>query len=483
MASEVVHSVLSHFTKNLTRDKFNDYFTFDNLADICSRWLIALSLWAALWGLFPRDASPPNGYIFNVLLVLFAAHLFGRFMSVFNLPPLLGMLMAGFCLVNRTELGFAPLRANQKLNKTLRHIALVIVLLRAGLEIDNEKLRKLTGICLKLSFIPTIVETATIAVMLFITLDLSLEWGFLTGFMLSAVSPAVIIPPLLNLRKDGIGMDKGIPSLLIASASIDDILAIAGFGLCVKLIFEGQKNLIYVLFKVFAEPLIGVMTGILIGLTLWFVPSADSSEPQKLFLLTFGGLAADFIFNAFHMRAAGPEACFLAALVASLKWRYDRSFERIEKDLNDFWLMFEPLLFGLIGAEVKIEIMKQNYVYLLFLSLCVGLTMRFMATLLVTFGTNFTMKEKIFIGFAWTPKATFQAAVAPLVLELALNASDDIKMRHAQKVLIMAFLSIILTAPLGAVAISILGPKVLNIPTKEEVTRRRAKKMRRKQRL
>ena len=462
--------ILSHFLVHFTEAKIRQFFSSESLGNIGAQVLLVFVFWGSLWALFEEDALPPNGYIFNLLLIVVMAHICGKTMQLLNLPPLLGMIVIGFVINNRDQLGAQTLHLDENLTRILRHMSLVIVLIRAGLELDTKKLAKLSAVCLRLAFMPCIVETVSVALTAYYLLDFPMQWGFLLGFLLSAVSPAVIVPPILSFKRNGIGMDKGIPTLLIVSASIDDILSLIGFGVCLKLIFYEHWSLPYILFKVPVEPLIGVMTGILIGLILWYIPSADSSEPQKLFLLVFAGMAAQFVFTASEMRAAGPEACFVAAFVASFQWRYDKSFHRIENDLKDLWVVFQAVLFGLIGTEVRIADMRDDNIILGFVCLCIGVIMRFLSTVFVIFGEKFTLKEKVFIGFSWLPKATLQVAVSPIVLEMAKNSEDPIKMTRARLVIDIAFLAVLLTAPLGAIAISILGPKILNRTSTEEST-------------
>ena len=395
---------------NFNRKNYDKFFSFDKIVDNLSKVLITVMFYAFVWGIFGEEAEPPNGYIFNAFLIYIFAHIFGEILQLFNLPALIAMLLIGFLFGNREMIGIKEINLNTELMSTLRYIGLVIIILRAGLELDPKTIVKMTAVCLRLSFIPSIVETLTVALFCNLFLDFPLKWGFLLGFLLSAVSPAVIVPPLLKLQFQGLGIDKGIVSLLLASASIDDILSITGFGVCFKMIFE-TESLTYILFKVPVEPLIGVMTGILMGLILWYIPAIDAPQLDYLFVLFFGGLSAQLVLKSLHMRAAGLEACFVGAFVASIDWRKNEINDHIEEELKILWSVFQPILFASIGSDVKIsELTTTNFNYL-FLIVCIGLMIRFIATLIIICCTG-SLK---LVKDCYQSINSFECQVAPVV--------------------------------------------------------------------
>jgi NhaP-type Na+/H+ or K+/H+ antiporter len=156
--------------------------------------------------------------------------------------------------------------------------------------------------------------------------------------------------------------------------------------------------------------------------------------------------------------------------VAALKWRSTQFEEQIQNNLKVFWLIFQPFLFALIGAEVKVSDMTGNAIGLALLSLLIGLTIRMITSALVVFGADLNLKEKLFISLAWLPKATVQAAIGPIALDFAREKEDLRDKELATLVLTIAVLSILITAPLGAIAISTTGPKLLNKSKNSEVT-------------
>ncbi len=147
--------------------------------------------------------------------------------------------------------------------------------------------------------------------------------------------------------------------------------------------------------------------------------------------------------------------------MAALKWRSTKFEEQIQNNLKVFWLIFQPFLFALIGAEVKVSDITGNAIGLALLSLLIGLTIRMITSALVVFGADLNLKEKLFISLAWLPKATVQAAIGPIALDFVQE--ENLKDKElATLVLTIAVLSILITAPLGAIAIAITGPKLLN---------------------
>lgn len=339
----------------------------------------------------------------------------------------------------------------------------MIILLRAGLGLDPKAILKLSAVCIRLSFCPCIVETVVVAVVSHFLLDFPIVWGLLMGFVLAAVSPAVVVPGLISLQEMGYGVDKGIPTLVIAASSVDDVLAITGFGLCLGIVFDSNSSIVWNIFKGPVEALAGVGFGILIGLILWFVPQKEDSNPLRLSLLLLSGVFALFGSISLNMGGAGPLACLVASFVAALKWRKTPQIdETLQNYLRIFWLIFQPFLFALIGTEVKLSDMKGDAIGLAFIALAIGLIMRTITAIGVVFGAELTLKEKLFIGLAWLPKATVQAAVGPIALDMARVKDDPHSIELANLVLTIAVLSIMITAPIGAIVISLFGPKLLN---------------------
>lgn len=199
-------------------------------------------IWCITWSL-SGPAVLPGGNLFGLLIVFYCAIIGGKLLqliripSVPPLPPLLGMLLAGFIIRNVPFIS-KHVQVHNTWSSTLRNIALTIILIRAGLGLDAKALKHLKGVCLRLSMGPCIMEACSAAVFSHFIMKLPWEWGFLLGFVLGAVSPAIVVPSMLLLQENGYGVEKGIPTLLVAASSLDDILAITGFNTCLSIVFS-----------------------------------------------------------------------------------------------------------------------------------------------------------------------------------------------------------------------------------------------------
>ncbi|XP_035227217.1 sodium/hydrogen exchanger 9B2-like [Stegodyphus dumicola] len=320
------------------------------------------------------------------------------------------MLIVGFLFRNVTFIPYYK-DISIKWASVLRGSALVVILLKAGLGLDAVKLRKLKLVVFQLSFAPCLVETAITGISSHYLLQLPWPWAIMLGFIISAVSPAVVVPSLLTLQEKKLGTNKGIPTLVIAAASMDDIIAITGFTVMLS-ISVSKDEWIWSFVKGPLEPVVGLLYGILVGVSFWYVPNSESSKQVQTYyqflMLCFGGLSAMFLSKAFEFAGAGPLACLTLAFVASIGWKKDpEQFNTLERSTGVLWKLIQPFLFSLIGAEVTISNLQSNLGYGI-LALCIGLLFRIATAALVTFGADLNIKEKFFVAFAWLPKATVQ---------------------------------------------------------------------------
>ncbi|GFS30334.1 hypothetical protein NPIL_741 [Nephila pilipes] len=436
-----------------------------------SQLLVLFFLCASLYGILGSDVLL-RSEIFALLLLSVIAHIAGKVVSLIKLPPLIGMLIIGFLFRN---LPFIPFYKNISIRwaTTLRASAFVIILLKAGLGLDAEKLKSLKLIVFQLAFSPCIVEAMVISITSHFLLNLPWTWAIMLGFVISAVSPAVVVPGLLNLQDRSIGIKKGIPTLVIAAASVDDILAITGFTIMFSVSLSAGSNLWITLLKGILEPVGGLTYGILFGVTFWILPGSQSFSSTSLFyhviLLCLGGFAGMFLSKRLEIAGAGPMACLVMAFVASLHWKKDiQHLESIEKTIGVVWIILQPFLFSLIGAEVSVQNLQSNLGNTI-LVLLIALAFRIVTAMFASFGGDFNLKENIFIAVAWLPKATVQAAVGPQALDYVLTNNMGKEMEDlAQKILTGAVLSIIMTAPIGAALIAILGPLLLSHDNKTD---------------
>ena len=241
------------------------------------------------------------------------------------------------------------------LSSVLRKMALVVILIRAGLGLDPAALRKLPLVILNLSLSPCVAEAGVVALLAAFCLDIPWLWAAMMGFLLSAVSPAVVVPCLLTLQEKGFGVDQGIPTLVIASASCNDVIAIAAFTILLGISFNPSTHVAWTALQAPIEVLLGVGWGIFWGLLCaWFPPKSNrgpSSTFYRIILLIGGSLIALFGSSLVHFPGAGALAVLVMGFVAGREWRKGSGAGCIPDIMAGLWVVFQPLLFDSLGQR------------------------------------------------------------------------------------------------------------------------------------
>jgi len=361
------------------------------------------------------------------------------------------------------------------ISRTLRSICLTVILLMAGLELDPMQLLKLSGVVVRATFIPCLTEAVAIAVLSKFLLGFPWTVGFMLGFILAAVSPAVIIPCLMSLSGRGYGVAKGVPTLVIAACAADDVVAISGFGIFLGVTFSVGAPLWKLILHGPIEVVIGVSFGVFWGLLAQWIPSKDHRHVAffRWLILFGGGLIALFGAHIIHYDGAGGLATIIMAFVAGMQWRREGwgDHNPVTKTFQRMWIILQPVIFALIGTEIQIDKINPETLGYSILVLMIALVIRMIGTFIAVLGGGLNTKEKIFMAFAWLPKATVQAALGPIFLDNVLRFDDSKFEQLGDKetwvdmgndILTLAVLSILITAPLGAVAILGLGPRLLD---------------------
>nr|WP_132250862.1 cation:proton antiporter [Natranaerovirga pectinivora] len=365
-----------------------------------------------------------------------------------KLPGLLGMLLLGIFL--------GPYGLNWLSDEMLmvsadfRKIALIIILLRAGLGIKRDDLNKVGAQALKLSFIPCLVEGFTIAFLAVYFLDFSFIEGGILGFIIAAVSPAVIVPSMLKFIDEGVGEKKGIPTLILAAASVDDIFAITLFSTFFGL-YGGQNfNIGLLILGVPVSIILGILFGLIVGSFFIFLFNKYRIRDTKKVLLILGfailltTLETIIKNSQFAFEIAGLLGVMTIGFI--LLEKKPVVAKRLSQKFNKIWVFAEILLFVLVGAQVNISVAWDAGLIGLGL-LLLGLVARSIGVMVSTIGSKYDFKEKLFLIIAFMPKATVQAAIGALPMEAGIPSGEII--------LAIAVLSIIVTAPLGAIGINV----------------------------
>ncbi|XP_063116644.1 sodium/hydrogen exchanger 9B1 isoform X8 [Cavia porcellus] len=285
-------TVLLNSEETIPQTKQRIYFSCPPqglLNKVMTNGIILFMSWCLLL-VFLGNEVLPNGSLFGLVIIFYSACVGGILLQLIRippvppLPPLLGMLLAGFIIRNIPSIA-KHVKVPTWWSSTLRSTALTVILIRAGLGLDPKVLQQMKTVCFRLSFGPCLVEACSAAVFSHFIMDFPWQWGFLLGFVLGAVSPAVVVPSMLRLQEAGYGAEKGIPTLLVAASSMDDIVAITGFNTFLNLIFSKGSVLHNILSTVW-DVLVGVLIGIVFGVFIQYFPSEDQAVLGPLALET-----------------------------------------------------------------------------------------------------------------------------------------------------------------------------------------------------
>ena len=381
------------------------------------------------------------------LLGLLSGALFERI----KLPGLLGMIIVGRLI---GPYGFSLLSEDiLRTSGDLRNIALIVILLRAGLGIEKKVIKKVGKPAIKLSFIPGILEGLTIAFLSVQLFDFSFIQGGILGFIIAAVSPAVIVPAMLDLIDRGCGQEKNIPTLILAGASIDDVFAVTIFSAFLGIYGGGDVNIGTEIFTIPLSIILGVIIGLMFGWILIKVfQRFDIPSTQKmLFVLSVAILLTTFE-KAIETKIEIAGLLGVMAIGFILFEKMPAVGKQLASTFNEVWIFAQVLLFVLVGAQVNIGLALDAGLKGIIL-IGIGLLARSIGVLLSLIGTELNKKEKLFSIIAYIPKATVQAAIGAVPLAMGVESGDLI--------LSLAVLSIVLTAPLGAILIKATGDRLL----------------------
>ena len=379
-------------------------------------------------------------------------------------PGLVGMLALGM-LCGPFVLGLMDERM-LAISGDLRQIALIAILLRAGLQLSRSQLTRIGGRALLLAFVPACMEILAITLIAPLLLGLSRAESVLLGCVVAAVSPAVVVPMMLRFMDERRGTAKAIPSLVLAAASVDDVFVIVVFGIALNLYLSGSTQGAAVLGQLATVP-VAIVLGIAIGAILgWllhrFFVHANPRATKRVLIL----LGLSILLLRLQDQIAGhlPFAALLSIMTAGfiLLERDEAMAHEISAKLAKIWILAEILLFTLVGAEVDLAVAWTCGLAGAAVIAC-GLSARALATLACLIRSPLLGRERAVVVVAFMPKATVQAAIGGIPLLAMTSAGMD--PRPGSVILAVAVLSIILTAAPGAWAINLLGRRFLEVET------------------
>ena len=387
----------------------------------------------------------------SLAIIIVLGLLSNKLFEKMKLPGLLGMIIVGALI---GPFGFNLLSDEiLKSSEDFRKIALIVILLRAGLGIKRQDLKSIGKPAIKLSFIPGVLEGFTIIFISMKLFNFTFIQGGILGFIIAAVSPAVIVPAMLSLMDKGIGEEKNIPTLILAAASIDDVFAITIFSTFMGIYGGSKINIGIKLFTIPLSIILGIVIGSLIGLLLVGVFKRYHIRDTKKMLYI---LASAILLTTFETLIKSKIEIAGLLGVMAIGFIILEKMPRVGKDMslkfNKLWVFAEILLFVLVGAGVNIALALDAGIKGILL-IIIGLMARSIGVSLSLIGSDLNTKEKLFCILAYIPKATVQAAIGGIPLAMGVESGDLI--------LSLAVLSIIITAPIGAIAIKVSGPRLL----------------------
>lgn len=376
-----------------------------------------------------------------------------------RVPGLLGMLLVGV-LLGPYALGWLePEILN--IGGDLRLIALIVILLRVGFELSRKTLHRVGGRVLLLACVPATCEGVAVTLAGRWLLGLSTLEAALLGSILAAVSPAVVVPHMIRFIQERRGADKDIPAMVMAASSVDDIYVIVVHSVLLGIYAGQQVNVLWQAAGVPLALLLGALVGLLCGVVLYHLFDRFNPRATKRVLAVIA--VSILLVRLQHYSAQYvPFAGLVAAMAigyAILEKREAMAHE-ISAKLAKIWIFAEIILFSLVGAQVNIGVALSAGLFGAAV-LGLGLLARAGGVILCLSGSSLTWWERLFVVVAYSPKATVQAAIGAAPL-LAMRAGG-MDTAPGEVILAVAVLSIVLTAPTGAWAISALGARVLRV--------------------
>ena len=388
--------------------------------------------------------------LFSFALIFLSGIILGSIFNRLKLPQLIGMLLTGIILgpylLNLLDPKILSISAD------LRQIALIIILTRAGLNLDINDLKKVGRPAVLMCFLPATLEILGMIIFAPKFLGLGLLDSAILGTVIAAVSPAVIVPKMLKLMEEGYGADRSIPQMIMAGASVDDVFVIVLFTSFIGLASTGSFSMLN-LIKIPTSIFFGISVGFLCAILLIYLfKKIHIRDSLKVIII----LNISFLLVTFEHSLTGiigfSGLLAIMSMGTGIQAKNTMLSKRMSIKYSKLWITAEVMLFVLVGATVNIKYALGASIPAILLIITV-LIFRMIGVFLCLIGTSLSYRERLFCMIAYCPKATVQAAIGSIPLSMGLPSGNII--------LTVAVLSILITAPLGAFAIDISYKKLL----------------------
>jgi NhaP-type Na+/H+ or K+/H+ antiporter len=388
----------------------------------------------------------------SLFLIFIPGVIIGLIFDKMKLPKLIWYIILGI-IIGPSVLKIVS-ESLLNISSNLRQIALIIILTRSGLSLDLNNLKKIGRSAILMCFLPACFEIAAVAIFGPLLLDINYIEALLLGSVLAAVSPAVVVPRMIILIEGGYGKKHNVPELILAGSSCDDIFVIVLFYSFKKLVAKNSFSLWTI-----AQIPISIVTGIALGIAIGFL-MVFIIRKLKFNVITNVILILGFSFGMIDLEdelkkwfsISALLGVIVMALIISI-FQKDEAKE-IQLSYNSLWGGFEILLFSLVGCATDIDYAFSKNGAIIIGLVFIALIIRSLGVICCVIRTEFTFKERIFIIISYLPKATVQASIGGIALAEGLNCGII--------VLTAAVISIIITAPLGAILMDRLYKKLLS---------------------
>ena len=389
--------------------------------------------------------------LFSLSLILILGFSLSGIFNRLRLPGLLGMILTGIILGPYALNLISPDILD--ISSDLREIALIIILTRAGLNIDIKDLKKVGRPAMLMCFVPALFEITAVTLLAPLFFNISYIEAAIMGSVLAAVSPAVIVPRMIHLIDSGYGKDKSIPQLIMAGASVDDIFVIVLFASFMGM-YGGEgfnpTSLLLVPVSIISGMGLGIISGFIFVKVFKAIHVRDTVKALIMLSIAFLFVSLeDFIKPYFPVSGLLAVMAFSATILST----YEVLAKRITGKFSKIWVAAEVLLFVLVGAAVDISYLKGAGIASIVFILS-ALVFRIVGVNVSLLGTSLDKKERIFCSIAYLPKATVQAAIGAVPLAAGVSAGNLI--------LTVAVVAILISAPLGAIGVDNTYKKLLH---------------------
>ncbi|MFI3257349.1 MAG: cation:proton antiporter [Spirochaetales bacterium] len=388
--------------------------------------------------------------LFSLAMMVLGGILFSELFQKIKLPAKIGMIICGVIMGPHVLNWIDKSLIND--STLIRDIALIIILSRAALMLDRKDLKKAGRPTILLCFVPACIEILGVVLLAPHLLGVSIIDAAIMGSVVAAVSPTVIVPRMIKISQESYGVEKSIPQMIMASASVDNVFVIVLFT-CLIGFAAGSNS-----WQSFAEiPLsivLGTVVGIIVGIGMHIIfKSMHMRDSQKI--LIFLGFGLLFVAAQNSLSHIIPFSGFISILSMgiALRTKYSNLADRLATRCDKIWVFAQIMLYVSVGATVDISTMPDKFGFTVILIIAM-LFFRMIGVFLSLIGTKLNNKEKLFCVLSYTPKSTVQAAFGSIPLSMGLSSGNII--------LSLSVLSIMITAPLGGQLIAKTYKKLLS---------------------